>query len=156
MSKLPTVVVVGVGIVGALTATLGLCYNGMTLLSASRGAFSKLDANKELPYFDAAFYGMSAVCVACYVGLLTCSVDLIRTRLRWLHFLIGIFIFEVAYFLAVAAFWLQPTIGRSVGAATGVANGGMMAQLGILFPFWAPIALLWARWRLSRGSESVR
>ncbi len=28
--------------------------------------------------------------------------------------------------------------GMSVGVATGIANGGMMVQLMILFPLWSP------------------
>jgi hypothetical protein len=36
----------------------------------------------------------------------------------------------------------------SVGAATGIANGGLMAQFIILFPLWAPLVVWWARKKL--------
>jgi hypothetical protein len=41
-----------------------------------------------------------------------------------------------------------------VAGATGVANGGMMAQFFILLPIWGPVVVLWARQRAVSTSES--
>jgi hypothetical protein len=98
--------------------------------------------------FYRAFWAMSAVCVICYIVLLICSVNLVLLRLGWSRPFIAVVLFEVVYFTGVAALSLHPVIGRSVAAATGVANGGLTVQLMILFPFWAPLILLWAQWRL--------
>ena len=100
-------------------------------------AASPTITQRGLSYFYPAFYTMSAVCVVCYVLLLACSTALLRSRVRWSGLLTGVLVFEVVYFFAVAALWMVPTIGQSVAGATGVANGGLMAQFIILFPLWA-------------------
>jgi len=142
-----------VGIISVLTALIGLSYNGLGLITSIRGGFSELVTERGLSYFYPAFYVMSAICVLCYLLLLGCGVDLIRVRLRWSRLLTGVLIFEIIYFIAVSASWMAPTLGKSVAAATGVANGGMMFQFGILFPLWAPLVLYWARRRLEYKSR---
>ena len=73
--------------------------------------------------------------------LIGCAIDMLRLRARSGRLLSLVLLFEVCYFFAVGFFWMEPTIGQSIAAATGVANGGMMAQFLILFPIWAPILL---------------
>jgi hypothetical protein len=91
---------------------------------------------------------MSAICIACYISLFVCGVQFIRLRTRILKFFIGVIIFEVMYIPAIGLTWLIPKVGMSIGAATGVANGGMMFQAFILFPLWAPLLAGWASGRL--------
>jgi len=62
-------------------------------------------------------------------------------------------LFEVMYFFFIAMLWIHPEFGLSIGAATGVANGGLMFQFLIGFPLWAPLAVIWARYRF--GNESL-
>ena len=148
MKNLQPQSVVAVAAVGVLSAIFGLYYSGTSLFAAFGGRFSELVAQRKLAGFYPTFYFMSCVCITCYLLLLVSSVNLLLGRLRWSRLLTAVVIFEVAYFAAVAALWLSP-FGMSVGAATGVANGGLMAQFVILFPLWAPLLL----WRARRKAE---
>jgi hypothetical protein len=136
-----------VGVVLVIAAGLGLLYNAMTLNAAWAGAFAQLSSDENLPYFYHALGLMSAFCILCYLTLIVCGIDLVRSRLRWSRLVTLILILEVGYFFAVGSLWLEPTIGHSVAAATGVANGGLMVQFAILLPLWAPLVLWWARSR---------
>jgi hypothetical protein len=145
MSNKPRVLVVIVGAIAVLTALCGLYYNSASLSTALCGGFSDLVGQHEVTYFYPAFYVMSGICIVCYLLLLVVGVDLLRARLRWSRFLTGVLIFEVVYFFSIGVLWLMPNVGMSVGAATGVANGGLMVQFIILFPLWAPLVLRWAK-----------
>jgi hypothetical protein len=128
-----------------LTAVLGLLYNFGSLSIALSGGFVPLMQEIKAPYFLAAFYTMSSLCITVYLAGIVCGIDLLRSRLRWSKLLTAVLLLEVAYFFAVGFLWTDPTIGMSVGAATGVANGGLMFQFLILMPLWAPLVLWWAR-----------
>ncbi|MBC8115028.1 MAG: hypothetical protein H7062_11655 [Candidatus Saccharimonas sp.] len=146
-----------VGVFILLTAFFGLWYNAMSMIGVLAGASDPLLKQFDLPFFYHAYYAMSGICVFCYVVLLVCGVDLIRSRLRWSRLVTLVLVFEMGYFLAVGSLWLEPTIGRSVGAATGVANGGMMAQFIILLPLWGPLLLWWAKSRQqSRAAPDLK
>jgi hypothetical protein len=138
--------VVFVAAVSIIAGLFGLYYNGEGLLAAFGGRFSDLVAQQKLTGFYAAFYTMSGICMACYLLLLASGVNLLRGLLRWSVVLTAVVIFEVLYFFAIGALWLSP-FGMSVGAATGVANGGLMVQFLVLFPLWAPVLLWRARRR---------
>ncbi len=144
VTNVPAIIV---GIVAILTSLLGILYSVPIIIGAARGVFEPMLQNGNEPYFYPAFYTMSGICVACYLILFVCGIDLVRSRLRWVRLVTLILLFEVGYFFAVGSLWLEPTIGRSVGAATGVSNGGMMAQYIILFPMWGPLLLWWSKVR---------
>jgi hypothetical protein len=143
-----------VGVFAILTALFGLYYNATSLMVAFRGAFDQVVKQDDEPYFYPAFYIMSVVCLLCYVALVVCGFDLVRCRLRWSGLAIFILLLEVGYFFAVGSLWFEPTIGGSVAAATGVANGGLMAQFVILFPLWGPLTLWWARSKQRAGEAA--
>lgn len=132
-------VIVGVFAIG--TALLGLSYNAMSVSSALSGVFDSDDT----PYFNEAFFLMSAICVSCQITLLVCGIDLVRSKLRWSRLVTLLLFFELGYVFAVGTLWLEPTIGRSVAAATGVANGGLMFQFFVLLPLWGPLLLWWTK-----------
>ena len=152
MNKLPKISVICVGVVGGLTALFGLDYNFSTLATALTGRFPHL-VNQQ--YFYPSFYVMSCICIACYILLLLCSLDLLRVRLRGFWLFTGVLWFEVIYFFSIAIFWGISSIGMSVAGATGVATGGLMVQFMILFPLWAPIVLWWARKKLEHEKPVV-
>ena len=85
---------------------------------------------------------MSVICIVFYFCLIGFSIDFIRGNFRTVILFTGVLIIEVVYFFGIGFLWLHPTIGRSIAGASGVANGGLMAQFVILLPVWAPI-LLW-------------
>ena len=82
-------------------------------------------------------------------------MQFVRLRTSLLKLFIGVIIFELAYFCSIGTMWLIPPIGMSIGAATGVANGGLMFQAFILFPFWAPLLASWATRRLSETEQAA-
>jgi hypothetical protein len=148
MNKLPMIVVIGVGVVAGLAAVSGLFYNVSSLAVAFSGSFSGSVKEGGHTYFYPAFYIMSCICIACYILLLVCSVDLLCVRFRRFRLLTGVLVFEVVYLFFVSTLWLSASIGTSVAAATGVANGGLMVQFMILIPLWAPILVWWAKRKL--------
>ena len=147
-AKTAKVLVVTIGLVAVLAALFGLYYNSMSLSSALGGAFADMAAEKGLIFMMPAFYIMSSICIVCYLILLACGLDMIRARVRCFWLMTSVLLFEIAYFFLVSVLWMVPDIGMSVGAATGIANGGLMIQYAILFPLWAPIVLSWARTRM--------
>ena len=138
---------IAVGVVAIVTASLGLLYNAMMINSAIQGAFAPMNAQDDLPYFYHALFIMSAICIACYLILVVCGISLIRSRLDSSRLVTLVLLFEVGYLFAIGTLWLEPTIGHSVAAATGVANGGMVIQMIILLPLWGPLLLWWANRR---------
>ena len=136
-----------VGVFSIATALFGLYHNTAMSISALRGAFDPMLQQEDLPYFYHAFFTMSGICIFCFLVLFVCGIDLARSRLRWSRLVTMILLFEVDYSIAVGVLWLEPSIGRSIAAATGVANGGMMPQFIILLPLWGPLLLWWAKSR---------
>jgi len=142
---LPNVLLRSIGVASILLAALGLLYNAMfTLPEFFLGTDEPVG-----PYFYPAFYTMSAICVACYVLLLTLGIQFFRLNTSNLGLFVFLFLFEIIYMKIVFILWNQPIIGMSVAEATGVANGGLMLQRWILFPLWAVPAVLWARHKLT-------
>lgn len=125
-----------VGIVAIILALFGFGYN---LLSLSAD-FSKNLRREVETYFYPAFYTMSAICIGCYALLTYVGVQLLRGKTDITRLLILLLLFEFLYFVVIAFLWTNPDYGMSIGAATGVANGGLMLQAFTLFPLWAPVA----------------
>ena len=132
------IMVLTTAIITVLCCLFGLFYNSSSLISASSGAFENVD---DQPYFYQAFYSMSVICIVFYLCLLGFSIDFIRGNFRTVIPFTGVLIIEVVYFFSIGSLWMDPKIGMSVAGATGVANGGLMAQFIILLPLWAPIVL---------------
>jgi hypothetical protein len=142
MKRIHKTLFIVTGVIGILSAIFGLWYNATTLMTASSGAFDKINLDQPIPFFYQAFYTMSAICVFFYVLLVFFSIQIIRTQKAYIWPLTILLVSEVIYFFALGTLWLHPKWGMSIGAATGVANGGLMIQFVILFPLWAPILLL--------------
>jgi len=143
-TRQPTIVqAVVVGFFAVLTALFGLYYSASAILAVLRGAMGPVLGQLDAPHFYPAFAIMSTISVFCYGVLLVVGIDLLRSRLRWARLISLVFLFEALYLIATGALWLEPTYGKSIAAATGVANGGLMAQFLILLPFWGPIVLGW-------------
>ena len=100
-----------------------------------------------MTHFYAAFYAMSAICVVCYLILFWGGYQLARRRFSVSWLLISAWLFEIVYFLVIGLTWRIPDLGGSIAGATGVANGGLMAQFFILLPFWGPLAIFWVKRR---------
>ena len=91
---------------------------------------------------------MSGVCILFYLLLGITGIQLMRLRAQWAFVLVAIVIAEVAYWFSITPLSTIPKYGDSVPSALGVSSGGLMFQVFILFPIWAPLAALWARKRI--------
>jgi len=150
--KKQMVVLKVVGALATTTAALGLLCNGLALPTL----LMNRPYNPDTPYFLPAFLIMSGLCIGFYVILLVFGIQFVRGRTGLIRMFSGLMVCEVIYFLSVSFLWLMPGIGRSIGAATGVANGGLMFQAVILFPLWAPFAVKWAKRTLEDKSSKTK
>ena len=149
--KISRTIVMGTMSVTVVACLIGLYYNFSTLtIDMSNSS----DDFETPPYFYQAFYSMSAICILFYLSLLVMSADFIRGNYRMLLPFTGVMVAEVIYFFLVGALWFHPQFGRSIAAATGVANGGLMIQFATLLPLWAPLAL-WAAKRNQNNTGVV-
>ena len=123
-----------------IAASLGLLYNLSSFAVSLNNAFDESPELQAIPYFFISFYIMSSICVVCYLAIIAGSIGLCRGSAACARLLAYLLIFEVVYFFSIASFWMVPSIDTSVGAATGVANGGLMIQFFLLMPIWIPIA----------------
>lgn len=137
-----------VGVLAIATAVLGLLYNGYILTTR----LMSRQHNPDTPYYLPALLVMSGVCIGCYVILLVLGIQFVRCRMEHIRMFAGLMMFEIVYFLSVSFLWLVPEIGRSIAAASGSGNGGLMFQAVILFPLWAPSAVKWAKRKLEEES----
>lgn len=144
-----------VGVLAIFSALIGLCYNFVGLAVSFTSTYGARIANLDEPYFFPAFYSMSAICIGCYLLLIAFGVQLFRYQTARLKGFTTLLIFEVVYIFLVDILWQVPEIGRSVAAATGVANGGLTLQGIIFFPLWAPPVAFWARKQLPALPEAI-
>lgn len=122
-----------------VSASLGLLYN----LSSMPNILSRDRVVWVTPqYFDVAYWTMSLICIAFYAGLICYALRLWGGLPGSARAITCLLAGEVAYFFGISLLWLMPTIGLGVGAATGVANGGLMVQFLVLLPLWVPAAFL--------------
>ena len=146
MKKSVVVSLVVLGIVSIICAGFGLYYNISTISVSFSGAFDKLIQEHQLSHFYAAFYAMSSVCILFYLLLLLCGVYFIRRKIRYVPLFVIVLLMEIIYFFAIGGFgWHLGDISQSIAGATGVANGGLMAQFFILPPLWGSVLAIWAK-----------
>jgi hypothetical protein len=147
---IPKAVIAGTGVLTLLSSAYGLSLSFESLTRAIRGEFPEVA--RQLAYFYPAFYLMLGVTIVSCLVLGWCGLDQVRLRLTRLKLFVGLTVFEMLYFGLIGGFlWNSVTVGTSVGAATGVANQGMMPQFRILLPLWAPFTLVWAKKRLTNA-----
>ncbi len=144
--KKAVIILKSIGVISILFAAFGFYYNFAYIIAIS----AKHANDSETPYFYPAFYLMSAICIICHAILLICGIQLLRLRVRIFPVFTGILIFDVIYFFSIGTLWLVPNIGRSIAAATGVANGGLIFQIITLFFIWAPLLVLWAKGQIAK------
>lgn len=153
-SRLPktALATVAVGLVAIILGSRGLWFNFNSLSV-------HYSVDDKLPYFYQAFYFMSGICLVCYLALIGCGFQFLRGQVSAVGLFIGILAFECVYFLGLGLTWAilsyHLSVGSSVAAATGVANGGLMYQFNILFPIWGSIAAYWAKRRLIEPAAGV-
>jgi hypothetical protein len=132
-------------VLALLSAAFGLWYNAMTFSTIYSDVAIESNVTEPTPFFRQAFYVMSAICVACYLALAWCGVQFLRLSTMWWWLFAVIGTVELLFLPVVGRLWLHPEWGMSIGAASGVASGGLVPQLLVLFPIWGPFAVWFAR-----------
>jgi len=134
------------GVVSVVSAAFGLFYNITTLWANHSGGFEELNRKENLIYFHKAFYAMSTFCIISYILLFFFGLAFLKRKTSYVPLFVILMITEVIYlFLIGFVGWGLSGAGHSIAAASGVANGGLMAQFIILFPLWGSIVALWAK-----------
>ena len=147
--KWPGGMLVGFGVANVAFAVAGLALTIPVILSFHR----TFGPSPNEPYFSQAFFVMSSVNVIFDALLGLAGVYLIRRRLRAVTFSNILFPLEIVYFISLGALWLSPSIGISVGAATGIANMGLSLQMMTGYPIIALIGLNIARAKYRRTNS---
>jgi glucan phosphoethanolaminetransferase (alkaline phosphatase superfamily) len=146
MTKKIKIFLIVLGVVSVISAAFGLFYNMTTLWANHSGAFEELTRKENLIYFHQAFYAMSAFCIISYLLLFFFGIAFLKSKTRYVSFFVALLVSEVIYFFLIGSVgWGLKRAGHSIAAASGVANGGLMAQFIILFPIWGSIIALWAK-----------
>ena len=130
-----------VGIVAVLLAAGGVLYTATSLYTVASGGIDELAVEADTPYVHSAFYVMATICLFFYAVVLICGIEFIRLRssLWWLFS--AVLVAEVAFYSLVGWLWSHPTLGDSIGGASGISSGGLVLQFVVLFPLWAPIVV---------------
>jgi len=153
MNKIPRRILVTVGVACLILSAAGIWYNSGYLLKDYSGMFEEYNTvAADLSYFYVALYVLSGICVTFYVLLAITGIQLIKLKTQWAFMLLSIIIAEVVYYIILGYMWQHPEYGFSIAAASGVSSGGLVFQVFILFPIWAPAAALWARNRLHKSA----
>jgi hypothetical protein len=138
----------------ALVALLAAPYGVYYTLSHLAVTYSE-PPGEDTPYFLEAYYSMVTVCLIFYALLAFFGMQFWRLNTRLRFWFLSLLIIEVAYVFLLGFLWglEDQEIAMSIAAATGVANGGLVAQGITLFPIWAGIIVFLAH---SKGSASGR
>jgi hypothetical protein len=141
MTTVRTVALRLVGVTCLLMAGFGLLYTFSYL-----AVLYSAPPDQDEPYFREAYYTMVLMCIFWYASLVFFAVQFWRLRTEWRFWFLGVLIAEIAYVFSIGLLWRleNQDVAMSIGAATGVANGGLVAQAITLFPVWAPIIVFWA------------
>lgn len=147
--KLARWLLIIVGIVSILMAAIGICFNLATIFFNILLATQATNNLCSRPVLFVA----SAISTICYLVLLFCGVQFVRLRtgLTVFGLFVGVIVFEIVLFLfsgIMAAFFVSKT---NFSLAYIMAMSGMMFQVYILFPLWAPCLAWWAARKIERN-----
>lgn len=147
--NIPKMVAFGTGILALYCAAYGLYFSFNVVMTVIGGGLIGVVEQYKLPYLYPAFYSMLSVTIVCSLVLAWCGLDQVRLRLAYSKLFVWLCVFEILYVASFGGFlWALPDVGKSIGAASGVAISGLMPQFFLLLPLWAPFALAWAKRRL--------
>ncbi len=146
MDQWATILIRFVGMACVLMAGGGFFYNYKSYFSSRSEPF-----DPNIPYFKISYYSMLAVCLAFYTALLVFGVQFLFLITKYKDIFIVLLATEVLYFIIIRMLWRikNDSIARSISAATGIANGGLLLQLISGFLLWAPILVIWGHRRFA-------
>ena len=145
MKIAPKLILNAIGAASIIAGCLGLRYS-FSILSMD---LSFLTEGKDVPKLYPVIYSLSAICVACYLGLILTGIQLIRKKTKFIHLMAGIFIIEIILLSFSMDIILLPEFGIDYAIIPPIATAGMMYQFIILFPLWSIVLGYWAKKRYS-------
>lgn len=148
--------VVLVGLLGIGLSLFGFWYSSQSLYAVKFATSSPSIQQHEYPHFHFAYYGMSFISFSLGALLLFTSLQLLRFRMGWSLLLAFLMMFELIYFRCVAAGWFHPTFGKSIMAASGLANGSLVGFHFTGYPYWAPLIAYWGWYRLPAPPPNLK
>lgn len=126
------------GVMAIVLAVAGLLFTCVSIYWVAAGTVDQLAVELNAPYAHTSFYTLASICLVFYAAILMCGIQFARLRANlWWLFATALGL-EIALQSVVGRLWLDPTIGQSVAAATGIALGGQTYQFLLGFPYWAP------------------
>lgn len=139
---------IAVGIVSIIIAVIGICRNLAMLFLNILLATQASNNLCSRPVFFVA----SAISTVCYLVLLGCGVQFVRLRtgLTVFGFFAGVIVCEFVLFLFSGFMAPLSGAGINIHLAYSMAMSGMMFQVYILFPLWAPCLAWWAARKIER------
>lgn len=148
--------VILVAVTGIAFSLFGFWYSAYALCSVKFATAPPPFQQHEYPHFYPAFYGMAFVSFSLGVLLLFTSLQLLRFRMGWSLLFVLLMAFELIYFKSVIAAWFHPTFGKSIMAASGLANGPLVPFLLTKYPYWASLIILWGWYRLPSSTPDPK
>ena len=106
----------------------------------------------ETPYFKESYLIMVGICLLFYTALAFFGSQFVMLIIKYKNVFFLLLVVEVTYFMSIGFLWRleNQELAKSIGAATGVANGGLMYQVLTGFIIWAPILLQWGSKRIEQ------
>lgn len=140
----PRLVLQVVGWVGVLFSLFGLYIH--------KELYSFYATSQHPPEFRAVYYTMAGINIAITLATLGVSAGLTRGWAKWVPFLVGVQFLVLLDFLIPGLLGGENTRFRhAIAAASGVSSGGTTFLLMTLYPFWGPLAAVWAAHRMGAG-----
>jgi hypothetical protein len=106
--------------------------------------------DSEIPHFKEVYLVMIAVCLLFYTALAAFGAQFLMMVIKYKNLFYVLLVAEVLYFISLGFLWRleNQALAKSIGAATGVANGGLVFQAVTGFIIWAPLVMQWASKRV--------
>lgn len=124
-----------VGAAAVLFALLGLWHSAATLAQEAAGRFAPADE----VLFRRILYPLTWCCVAGYIWQAEMGLRFLRGEKGALLRFTGLLVGQTLFFFGLHAACLLPALRGDAAAAAGLATGGLLFQLLLLFPVWGPI-----------------
>ncbi|MEW8073325.1 MAG: hypothetical protein AB2826_23170 [Candidatus Thiodiazotropha sp.] len=139
---------ISIRIVGVVS--IGLAIAGYWYTYAYYQAMSMEPYDPEIPHFKEAYLVMIVVCLLFYTALAAFGAQFLMMIINYKNLFYVLLVAEILYFLSLGFLWRleNQELAMSIGAATGVANGGLVFQAVTGFIIWAPLVMQWASKRV--------
>lgn len=139
-----------VGLLSLIASGFGIWLSFGSLAEVLAGSMLVIKSQMAEPYFLEVFYVVLLSCIASYVGLAVCGVQLLRQKVSAWSLFSVVCVVEIVAFIFIRTFRTDPVYGTSIYAATSLASRGLTVQRLIFFPVWGPF-VVWLARRSMRG-----